>query len=260
MTTNLDYTLRRADARGHLVNDWLQARLSFSFGSYVDADWQCFGPLVAFNEDIVQPDQGFPMHPHRDLEILMIPVSGAIAHADSLGHRATVSPGEVLFMRAGAGIAHSQLNASALEIDHHYQIWIEPHTRGMPPSVDKRAFGRQRPGIWTTLASAAPCLPAFTLLQDVAIHRGAAAAGLALRRPLQRGRSYYLQVVRGRCSATLSAQHVEQLENGDALALYAGGDQLLLEAACGSVEFLLVDVPANLVRRNRTKARVLAGK
>lgn len=258
--TNPDYTLRRAATRGHMANDWLQARLSFSFGSYVDADWQRFGPLVAFNEDIVQPGQGFPMHPHRDLEILMIPNSGGIAHADTMGNRTTVAPGEVLFMRAGAGIAHSQFNASAREVDHHYQIWIEPHTRGLPPSVDKRDFGPQRPGTWTTLASAAPCMPAFTLLQDAAIHRGAAAAGLALRRPLQPGRSYYLQVVRGCCSATLSAQHFEQLDTGDALALYAGVDQLVLEAACGSAAFLLVDVPANLVRRNRTKARVLAGK
>lgn len=258
--TNPDYALRRADARGQMANDWLQAQFSFSFGGYVDADWQRFGPLVAFNEDIVQPAKGFAMHPHRDLEILMIPKSGAIAHADSLGHHATVLPGEVLFMRAGAGIAHSQLNASAHERDHHYQIWIEPHTRGMPPSVDKRDFGPQRPGTWTTLASAVPCVPAFTLMQDAAIYRGAAAAGLSLRRSLQGGRSYYLHVVQGRCSATLSARDFEQLDSGDALAVHAGCDQLLLEAASGSAEFLLVDVPANLVRRNRTNARVLAGR
>ena len=44
------------------------------------------------------------MHPHKDVKILMIPLSGAIAHEDSLGNKGVIRPDDVMMMSAGSGI------------------------------------------------------------------------------------------------------------------------------------------------------------
>ena len=121
--------------RGTFSNDGLHARFSFAFGEWQDPARQGFGPLRALNEDIVQPGTGFDMHGHRDLDIFMLPLAGAVEHRDSLGHLARVGPGQVQRMFAGSGIRHSQMNASTTEIDHHLQIWLKPpRAGGRPPS------------------------------------------------------------------------------------------------------------------------------
>lgn len=141
--------VRAGSLRGTFSNHWLHARFSFSFGSWQQPGRERFGPLRALNEDIVQPGTGFEMHPHRDLDIFMLPLAGAVEHRDSLGHRAHVRPGQVQRMFAGEGIRHSQMNASASELDHHLQIWFTPPRKGGPPTVEVRDFDLfGQPGRW----------------------------------------------------------------------------------------------------------------
>jgi redox-sensitive bicupin YhaK (pirin superfamily) len=139
------FQIRRATDRGHFANDWLEARFSFSFGSWHDPRWPRFGPLLAINEDRVQPERGFAMHPHDNLEILMLPRRGRIEHRDNFGGHAVIAPGELLFMRAGTGIRHSQMNPSVDEIDHHFQIWLAPRTAGLRRCSSRH---RARAGGW----------------------------------------------------------------------------------------------------------------
>ena len=71
--------------------------------------------------------------PHENSEIFSYIVSGAIRHDDSLGNSEVLRRGEVQFTSAGAGIEHSEVNAHPMEIVHFLQVWVLPHTEGLPP-------------------------------------------------------------------------------------------------------------------------------
>lgn len=146
--------VRPGNDRGTFTNHWLHARFSFSFGTWQQPGREGFGPLRALNEDIVQPDTGFDMHPHRDLDIFMLPLSGVVEHRDSLGNLVRVRPGQVQRMFAGSGIRHSQMNASTSELDHHLQIWLTPRQAGGAPTVEARDFDLfGQPGEWCPVIS-----------------------------------------------------------------------------------------------------------
>jgi redox-sensitive bicupin YhaK (pirin superfamily) len=252
------YQVRRE--RGLLEAGWLRARFSFSFGDYVHPLGDRFGPVLALNEDEVQPGTGFPMHPHRNLEILMIPREGAIAHEDSLGHRLTVRPGEVLHMRAGHGIRHSQYNASATEVDRHLQLWIEPQVPSLEPAVDLQPAGVAPCGSWSLVAAAPGAGGALTIAQDAQVSFGTACADQPLELALPTGYFAYLHVMQGSSEVRLGGGTRETLAAGEALAVEALPQPASLQARGQRCEFLLVVFPASLALRNRTSAVVRAGR
>lgn len=133
-------TLRKADERGHADHGWLDSKFSFSFAEYHDPAHVHFGSLRVINDDIVQPDSGFGMHPHRDMEILTYILDGALSHRDSMGNGEEIRKGEVQLMSAGSGVTHSEFNASATHPVHLLQIWIMPDQQGLTPGYQQRAF------------------------------------------------------------------------------------------------------------------------
>ncbi|MDC6168700.1 pirin family protein, partial [Paucibacter sp. XJ19-41] len=148
------YDIRRAAERGRIRNDWLDAFCSFNFGSYRAPGREGFGALCALNEDFILPASGFGPHPHRDLEILLMPLQSSVRHEDSLGNVLDVRPDELLVMHAGRGITHSQMNASATLQDHHLQLWFQPRRRGAEPGIALRAYpAAGRAGAWQLWAS-----------------------------------------------------------------------------------------------------------
>lgn len=137
--------------RGNLESDWLDARLTLNFGPWQLAGRERFGPLLVLNDDRVRPLAGFGMHEHRDLDILMVPLTTPIEHRDSEGRRQLVRPGQIQWMRAGSGIAHSQMNASSQQTDRHLQLWVEPKRHGLRPEVRVHDLGAATPGHWVAL-------------------------------------------------------------------------------------------------------------
>ena len=246
--------------RGFLDAGWLQARFSFSFGNYVHPRGGRFGPVLALNEDLVQPATGFPMHPHRDLEIFMLPRRGAIAHEDSLGGREIVRVGQALMMRAGHGIRHSQFNASGTEVDHHLQLWIEPARHGLAPHAALKDLGPLRFGKWQRLAAPQGEVAPFTVAQQARVFLGAASASEPLVLSLREGEAAYPHVIEGACTAYLRAGRTPGLAGGDALAVESLAGTSLLRPEGDRSEFLLVTFPASLLLRNRTSAEVRAGR
>lgn len=73
---------------------WLSTRWHFSFDRYYDPENVAWGPLRVFNDDVVQPGQGFGTHGHRDMEIISIVLDGALEHADSIGTREVLKTGK----------------------------------------------------------------------------------------------------------------------------------------------------------------------
>jgi redox-sensitive bicupin YhaK (pirin superfamily) len=132
--------IHRAKDRGKTKASWLESYHSFSFGDWYDPKRMGFGPLRVLNDDIIAAGGGFPSHGHRDMEIVTIVLSGALAHKDSTGGSGVIKPGEVQHMSAGSGIVHSEFNASDSEPASLLQIWIQPKERGIAPNYSQQPF------------------------------------------------------------------------------------------------------------------------
>ncbi|MCC9165532.1 pirin family protein [Pontibacter harenae] len=117
------------------IDDWLKSNYLFSFADYYDPANVQFGPLRAFNDDYVAGKSGFPSHPHADMEIVMIVLSGTFTHKDSLGNDTTIAAGQVQRITAGTGITHSESNDTEDEA-HLLQLWFLPNKRGLAPSYE----------------------------------------------------------------------------------------------------------------------------
>lgn len=229
---------RRAADRGHFDHGWLDTWHSFSFGEYVDREQMGFGPLRVINEDFVGPDSGFPMHPHRDMEILTWILSGALAHRDSLGNGSVIRPGDAQRMSAGTGIVHSEANPSPTEPTHLLQIWIRPDTKGIQPGYAQVGFApealRDR---LCLIASRDGRDGSVTLHQDIGIHAARLSAGKVLEHTLAPDRLAYVQIAKGALSLNGHA-----LSAGDGARVSA--ESSLKLSATDDCEFLLFEMTA----------------
>jgi len=132
--------LHKADTRGHADHGWLNAWHSFSFAGYNDPVRVHFGVLRVLNDDTVAGGMGFGAHPHDNMEIITIPLSGQLEHKDSMGNTGVISKGEVQVMSAGTGIQHSEKNKNHNEVVKLLQIWIFPDKKNVQPRYDQKAF------------------------------------------------------------------------------------------------------------------------
>ncbi|HXE92119.1 MAG TPA: pirin family protein [Terriglobales bacterium] len=190
--------LRPAAERGHANHGWLDTWHTFSFDTYHEPEHMGFRALRVINEDFVAPGAGFPMHPHRDMEIVTYVLEGALQHKDSLGNGSIIRPGDGQRMSAGSGILHSEFNASKTEPVHLLQIWIRPERRGLEPGYEQKEFpleekrGRLRP-----IAARDGREGAVTIHQDVTLYASTLAPGQQVEHTLTPGRHAWLQVARG---------------------------------------------------------------
>ncbi|HXN08473.1 MAG TPA: pirin family protein, partial [Candidatus Acidoferrales bacterium] len=126
------FSIQRGQDRYCADHGWLKTCHSFSFADYHDPNNQNWGALRVFNDDRVAAGQGFPPHPHRDMEIITYVVSGELEHQDSMGNRGVVGPGGIQYMSAGTGVRHSEFNYSKTDELHFIQMWIVPPKTGLP--------------------------------------------------------------------------------------------------------------------------------
>jgi redox-sensitive bicupin YhaK (pirin superfamily) len=215
-------TIRPSAERGVSRFDWLDSRHTFSFGEYFDPDQLGFADLRVINQDVVQADQGFGTHAHRDMEILTWVLEGALEHRDSLGNGSTIRPGDAQRMSAGTGVTHSEYNPSPGEPVHFLQIWILPARRGMPPSYEQKHFPEaERRNVLRLVASPDARDGSVRIHQDAAVHATLLDPGKSLRHGLDPGRHAWVQVARGAVDVNGSALHA-----GDGAAL---GDETSVE-------------------------------
>ena len=132
--------IHKAANRGFQNHGWLQAAHSFSFANYYDPKKMHFGLLRVLNDDRIAGGMGFGTHGHDNMEIVTIPLKGALAHKDSLGSSGVIGPDEIQVMSAGKGIQHSEFNASATEEVNLLQIWVFPKERNIQPRYDQKKY------------------------------------------------------------------------------------------------------------------------
>jgi len=132
--------LHEANNRGKANFGWLDSKHSFSFGHWYDPEKINFGALRVLNDDIVLGGEGFGAHPHDNMEIVSIPLYGALKHKDSTGRNEIIKQFDVQIMSAGSGITHSEFNASETEAVNFLQIWIMPKKRNIEPRYEQKTF------------------------------------------------------------------------------------------------------------------------
>ena len=132
--------VHRADSRGVADHGWLHSRRSFSFADYHDPERMSFGKLRVINDDVLKGGGGFSTHPHDNMEIVSLPLVGALHHRDSLGNTHVIRAGEVQIMSAGTGLTHSEYNESASEPVNFLQIWVLPKQLGVEPRYDQKTY------------------------------------------------------------------------------------------------------------------------
>ncbi|WP_071145365.1 pirin family protein [Bacteroides ihuae] len=123
----------KASSRGHSQYNWLNSYHTFSFDNYYNPARMGFGALRVLNDDWVAPGEGFGTHPHKNMEIVSIPLSGHLKHGDSTKNERVITVGDIQLMSAGTGIFHSEKNGSASDPVEFLQIWIMPKKESTQP-------------------------------------------------------------------------------------------------------------------------------
>ena len=176
-------------------NGWLTARHHFPVNGIADPQHTPVKSLYVWNDDEFAPQHGFPLHHHRDVEIITYVRSGAVTHQDTLGNSYEIAAGDVQVMSTGAGLRHAEFNRGAEPLKI-FQIWLAPNQFGGPPAYAARRFpGVDRSNQLVVLASglqqdaAADVLP---LRADARLLAGRLQAGRSLRYDIAVGRALYL--------------------------------------------------------------------
>src|ERR1041384_7135482 len=125
--------IHRANSRGYANHGWLQSYHTFSFAGYYNPEAMQFGALRVLNDDWVKGGMGFGAHPHENMEIVSIPLEGALEHKDNTGRNEIIRSNDVQIMSAGTGITHAEFNASKTDPVSFLQIWVFPKVRNITP-------------------------------------------------------------------------------------------------------------------------------
>ncbi|MGH7407227.1 MAG: pirin family protein [Candidatus Methylomirabilales bacterium] len=230
-------TVIKAKDRHHADMGWLSTYWHFSFNDYYDPANMNWGALRVFNDDVIQPGQGFGAHPHRDMEIVTYVLEGELEHRDNQGNTGVIRPGEVQVMSAGTGIVHAEYNHSKQHPVHLLQLWVIPRTKGLPPRWEQRQFTpADRLGKLLPVVSAGHLQGTLAIDQDATIYVSALRAGREIIHKSRAGRRAYLFVIAG--SLTVNGP---PLSAGDQ-ARIAEEPELTLRAT-GEAELMLLDLP-----------------
>jgi len=231
----------RAEERGHADYGWLQANYSFSFANYINPEKENFGALRVLNDDVIKGGMGFGEHPHQNMEIITIPLEGALKHKDSMSNTwIPLETGEVQVMSAGTGIMHAEKNNSANKGINLFQIWIIPEKMGVSPAYDQMKFdASQRKNKLQTLVDsyAVDSENHLQIHQDARISRIDLDKGTSFNYHLKSpNHGVYLLLINGE----LSLEEWE-LKMRDAIGLWQG-DHFSVTAKESS-EVLFIEVP-----------------
>ncbi|MBT2559332.1 pirin family protein [Hymenobacter sp. ISL-91] len=230
--------LHLADSRGHANHGWLNSYHSFSFGGYHNPQRMNFGALRVLNDDTVAGGMGFGTHPHDNMEIISIPLSGTLEHRDNAGNHGIIRSGDVQMMSAGTGIAHSEKNHSHSEEVKFLQIWVIPNRRNVTPRYDQQSFRiEERQNQFQQVVSPSPDDAGIWIQQDAWFHLADFDADHVADYQLKKaGNGLYVFVLEG--TATVAGQ---PLQRRDGLGLWE--TESVSIKADSAAQLLLLEVP-----------------
>lgn len=232
------FIIHKENERGSADHGWLKAKHSFSFASYYNPKKMNFGVLRVLNDDIIEGGMGFGMHPHDNMEIITIPIEGALEHKDSLGNIGHIEAGDVQVMSAGTGIKHSEYNKNKDELLKLFQIWIMPNVRNVAPRYDQISLNvEERHNKLQQIVSPNQNENGIWIHQNAWIHIAKFDANLQTQYTLKsKGNGIYLLNIFGEISVLN-----QLLETRDAIAI-TDTEEIEIKAMTNA-EFLIIEVP-----------------
>lgn len=193
---------------------WLKSKFHFSFAEYYNPDNINFGVLRVINDDLVEPNTGFDLHPHRDMEIISYVVDGELTHEDNMGNKNTLGRGHVQYMSAGTGVYHSEHNFGK-NILRLLQIWIFPDKQGYAPNYGDYKFNwDDRKNKWLHMVSSKEGNAPIKINQDANIYSIELEQGKEINFPVNKGRQAYLVQIEG-----ISTINTVELSDRDGLEI-----------------------------------------
>jgi redox-sensitive bicupin YhaK (pirin superfamily) len=233
--------LHPAEQRGAANHGWLNSHHSFSFANYYNPEKMNFGLLRVLNDDTVAPGMGFGKHPHDNMEIISIPLSGDLEHEDSMGNKAIIKQGEIQAMSAGTGIFHSEYNASKTDEVKFLQIWIFPREKDVTPRYDQILLpDLSKANTLHQVLSPNPDDAGIWVHQDTWFNMGTFDQGMSQSYEVQKAQNgVYAFVIDG--SFEIEGQ---KLGKRDALGLWET-DKIDFQSLEEGSRLLLIDVPMN---------------
>ncbi|MDG1570870.1 pirin family protein [Robiginitalea sp. M366] len=210
----------KADSRGAANHGWLQSYHSFSFANYYNPERMQFGALRVLNDDRVAPGMGFGTHPHRNMEIISIPLEGDLEHQDNMGNTTVIREGDIQVMSAGTGVTHSEYNKNKDREVAFLQIWVIPHTANVEPRYGQISLepGQTR-GQWHPVIGPHGGFDGLWIYQDAWFHLGEFKAGTTSEYTLKNPKNgLYVFVITGNVSAG-----GQTLDQRDALGVWDTG-------------------------------------
>lgn len=229
--------IHKAATRGHSQYDWLDSYHTFSFDEYFDSARINFGALRVLNDDRVASGTGFQTHPHKNMEIVSIPLKGVLEHGDSKNNSRAITVGDIQVMSAGTGIFHSEMNGSQTDPVEFLQIWIMPRERNTHPVYNDYSIRElERKNELALILSPDGSTPA-SLLQDTWFSIGKIEAGRKLGYHLHQSHGgVYLFLIDGEINVDGSLLH-----SRDGMGIYET-NHFELETIKDS-HILLIEVP-----------------
>lgn len=191
--------LRKIDSRnmGSSNFGWLRSKFHFSFAEYYNPNNINFGVLRVINDDLIEPNTGFDIHPHKDMEIISYVVNGEITHGDSMGNKKTLSRGDVQYMSAGTGVYHSEHNFGKDTL-RLLQIWILPDKQGHTHSYGDYKFNwNDRENKWLHIVSSKAGNAPIKINQDMNIYVLELEKGKEIDFKVNKERQAYLVQIEG---------------------------------------------------------------
>jgi quercetin 2,3-dioxygenase len=234
--------LHKANSRGHADHGWLKANHSFSFANYFDPERVHFGVLRVLNDDYIEGGMGFPMHPHDNMEIITIPLEGALEHKDSMGNKAVVQAGEIQVMSAGTGVYHSEYNHYKDKALKLFQIWLIPNKRNVTPRYDQIKLNvADRKNKLQQVLSPNENDEGVWIHQDAWFFMGTFDEGFSTEYTVKKAdNGVYIMVVKGKLKI-----NGMDVEDRDAIGI-SDTSKILIESMSKDAEILLMDIPMNL--------------
>ena len=229
-----------ASSRGAADHGWLQAKHSFSFANYYDSERVQFGALRVLNDDIIAPGMGFGTHPHDNMEIITIPLDGALEHKDSMDNIGVIETDEIQVMSAGSGVYHSEYNKNKDQSVSLLQIWVFPNKKNVTPRYDQKNIkDLKKVNSFYPIVTPNQKGPGMWIHQDAWFHLGEFDKETRINYKInKKGNGVYAFLIEG--SVQIDG---ESLEKRDALGLWDTESFELL--ANPNSRILLIEVPLN---------------
>ncbi len=234
--------LHKANTRGGANHGWLNAKHTFSFANYYNPDRMNFGVLRVLNDDTIAGGTGFGTHPHDNMEIITIPLEGALRHKDSLGNTAVIENGEIQVMSAGTGVFHSEHNDKQKEETKLLQIWVYPNKRNVEPRYDQiKISDNAEHNAFQQVLSPDPNDAGVWIHQDAWFHLGTFDANQKTTYNLNlKGNGVYVFIIKG--GAKVNEQ---ELETRDGYGIW-DIDSFEITTTENDTQILLMEVPMQL--------------